>query len=62
MANHEVRKWPPYTAEEQGAWKSGDTLTIAGVYELIPNRDKRWWQFWKPKKVRSDRLKVYTVI
>ncbi len=34
----------------------GDKFTIAGVYEMIPNPNRRWWQWWRPRKVASDRL------
>lgn len=38
----------------------GDTFTIAGVHEKLPNPDRRWWQFWIPKFVPGDLL-TFTV-
>lgn len=40
--------------------KPGDTFTIAGIYELIPNSSRRWWQFWKPRFVKGP-PKVFKV-
>lgn len=31
--------------------KVGDEFTIAGVRTAVPNTDRKWWQFWKPKFV-----------
>jgi hypothetical protein len=37
----------------------GDKFTIAGVYAMIPNSDRKRWQFWKPKLVQD--LQIFTV-
>lgn len=29
----------------------GDKFTIAGVRRSVPNPDRRWWQWWKPRTV-----------
>jgi hypothetical protein len=31
--------------------KTGDKVTIAGVYRNVPNPNRRWWQFWKPRRI-----------
>ena len=46
---------------DTGWVKAGDTITVAGIYETIPNPDRRWWQFWKPRQLTTDRLQVFTV-
>jgi hypothetical protein len=36
------------------AWqdiKPGDTLTFEGINHMVPNPDRRWWQFWKPQMI-----------
>ncbi len=38
------------------AFKRGDIVTIAGCHEMAPNTNRRWWQFWKPRMVRTDKL------
>lgn len=41
--------------------KSGDSLTIAGVWRKIPNPDRKWWQFWRPRMVASGEYQRFTV-
>ena len=36
-------------------------LGYAGDYQMIKNPDRRWWQWWKPKIIKSDKLTVYTL-
>lgn len=37
---------------------SGAAFTIAGVFKMVPS-GRKWWQFWKPKMVKSDELRVF---
>lgn len=42
--------------------QTGDTFTIAGIHPVIANPARRWWQFWKPRKVADrTRLAMFTV-
>lgn len=41
--------------------KTGETFTIAGVHKMVPNLDRKWWQFWKPRLVTSGMV-VFRVI
>lgn len=41
--------------------KVGDSFTIAGVYPLYRNPDRRWWQVWKPRWVREGFLQTFKV-
>lgn len=41
--------------------KIGDEFTIAGVRNMRPNPDRRWWQLWKPRRVPAE-LKVFRVV
>lgn len=38
-----------------------ETFTVAGMYEQVRNPNRRWWQFWKPRMINSDRLATFTV-
>lgn len=31
--------------------KVGDIFTVGGVHTAVPNTERRWWQFWKPRWV-----------
>ncbi len=42
--------------------KPGDKVTIEGVYRAIPNPDRRWWQFWKPRMVDTSEPMEWTVV
>ncbi len=39
-----------------------EQFTIAGVYAEIPNPSRKWWQFWKPRLVVSDKLMDFRVV
>ena len=39
----------------------GDTFTFEGVRERIPNRNRRWWQFWKPRFFEGINLARFVV-
>lgn len=41
---------------------NGDLVTIDEIYRKIPNRDRKWWQFWKPRLVTTDELQLFRVI
>lgn len=41
---------------------NGDLITIDGIYRKIPNRDRKPWQFWKPRFVSTDELQTFRVI
>jgi hypothetical protein len=41
--------------------KLGDTFTIAGDYTQIKNPNRKWWQVWKPKIVKANKLQMYRV-
>ena len=30
----------------------GDKIDLTGWFD-IPNSDRKWWQFWKPKTVKT---------
>ena len=40
---------------------AGDTFTIEGVALMVRNRDRRWWQIWKPRFVPSVELAQFRV-
>ncbi|QPQ55586.1 hypothetical protein IC614_03010 [Allosphingosinicella flava] len=42
--------------------KKGGMFTIAGLYKMVPNPNRRWWQLWKPKRVQSIELQTWKVI
>ncbi len=37
----------------------GDTFTLAGVYQKIPNPARRWWKPWLPRMVATDELQKF---
>lgn len=39
----------------------GDKFTIENFYSSVKNQDRRWWQFWKPRLVRSKDLVEWKV-
>lgn len=39
----------------------GETVTIAGIYEQVPNPARRWWQFWRPRFVAGPELRKFTI-
>jgi hypothetical protein len=43
--------------------KIGDTFTIEGVYRMVPNPDRRWWQLWKPRLAKkANELQMFRVV
>lgn len=36
-------------------------MTVSGIYRCIPNPERKWWQFWKPRIVQTDDLQVFRV-
>ena len=42
--------------------KIGDTFTLAGMVKVIPNPDREWWHFWKPRMVKTSELAKFTVV
>jgi hypothetical protein len=50
--------WKPIDSAPQ----PGDTFTIAHIYRMIPNPDRKWWQVWKPRKVCSREPETWTVV
>ena len=42
--------------------KEGDFVTVAGIYALVPNPNRGWWQLWRPKFVQSDGLETFKVV
>jgi hypothetical protein len=40
----------------------GDTFTIAGVYGMERNPNRRWWQFWRPRCFAVSELQIFTVV
>lgn len=41
--------------------KEGDMITIEGMHQMVPNPDRKWWQFWKPAKILGP-LQRYRVL
>lgn len=39
----------------------GDVFTIAGVYKIIRNPDRHWWQIWRPRMVATGKLQTFRV-
>ena len=39
-----------------------DTVTFAGFFVPTPNPHRRWWQFWRPRMVRTNELQRFTVM
>lgn len=43
--------------------KPGEAFTIEGLYRMVPNPDRRWWQFWKPRLVKkANELQMFKVV
>lgn len=42
-------------------FKVGDKITIAGANRMVPNPDRRRWQFWKPRMVDAGEPAVFEV-
>ena len=40
----------------------GDIFTIAGMVKVIPNPDREWWHFWKPRMVKTSELAKFTIV
>lgn len=41
----------------------GETFTVAGINPTKPNPDRRWWQFWKPRRVPDIvELQIFKVV
>lgn len=38
----------------------GDRFTVAGVFQQVPNPDRAWWHFWKPRLVAGQR-EIFTI-
>lgn len=47
------------SASELG-FKVGDVVTIEGEW-TYPNPNRCWWQFWKPKRIKTDLPAQYVV-
>lgn len=43
------------------AVKPGDRITFAGQFVRVPNPNRRWFQFWKPKTITTDQLQEFTL-
>lgn len=41
--------------------KEGDVITIQGAHHMVPNPDRKWYQFWKPRRVFGP-LQRYRVV
>jgi hypothetical protein len=37
-------------------------MRVNGVYRVIPNPNRKWWQFWKPKKIVTDELQTFRIL
>jgi hypothetical protein len=42
--------------------KPGHKMTFEGIYRMVPNPSRRWWQFWRPRFVATDELQTFTVV
>lgn len=42
-----------FTPSVNGMLRPGDVITF-DCDPLVPNPDRRWWQIWKPRRVRRQ--------
>lgn len=47
ISEMEPRRRPMFTIEV------GDVFTVAGLHSWVKNPKRKWWQFWKPARVKG---------
>lgn len=53
-----------FTIPKTGYYEIFIPLTISrptGEYEYVENFNRKWFQFWKPKKVFTEKMEISTI-